>query len=388
MKDVGIYVHIPFCKQKCYYCDFNSFADKNEFKEEYMKWLLYEIEHVGEGNKEDYEQNRDDLVRVHTIYIGGGTPSILDSKFIKKIMETIRENFYVIEDAEVTIEVNPGTVDEQKLQDYIDCGINRVSIGLQETDDALLKSIGRIHTYEQFLITYEKARKVGFENINVDLIIGLPNQNIKNVKSSISQIIELNPEHISVYSLIVEEGTRLNEMIEDKSVLPIDDKEEREMYWYVKNKLEKNGYHHYEISNYAKPGFESKHNTDCWNQKDYIGFGAGAHSYTNAARFSNVDSIEEYISNYQKGEEEKNFVFHERQTLESAMKEFMMLGLRKIDGVTISDFKNKFVQNPVYIFKDELQKLINEDLIEIDENYIRLNKNGMDFANLVWEEFV
>lgn len=388
MKDVGIYVHIPFCKQKCYYCDFNSFADKNEFKEEYIKWLLYEIEHVGEGNKEDYEQNRDDLVRVRTIYFGGGTPSILDSKIIKNIMETIKENFHVIEDAEVTIEVNPGTVDEQKLQDYIQCGINRISIGLQETDDGLLKSIGRIHTYEQFVNTYNAARKVGFENINVDLMIGLPNQNIKNVQNSISKIIKLSPEHISVYSLIVEEGTRLNEMIEDKSLLQIDDKDEREMYWFVKDELQKNGYHHYEISNYAKPGFESKHNTDCWNQKDYIGFGAGAHSYTNVARFSNVDSIEEYIKNYQNGEEAKNFVFHERQTLESAMKEFMMLGLRKIDGVAISDFKNKFVQNPVYVFKDELNKLINDDLIEIDENYIRLNKNGIDFANLVWEEFV
>lgn len=388
MKDVGIYVHIPFCKQKCYYCDFNSFADKNEFKEEYIKWLLYEIEHVGEGNKEDYEQNRDDLVRVRTIYFGGGTPSILDSKIIKNIMETIKENFHVIEDAEVTIEVNPGTVDEQKLQDYIQCGINRISIGLQETDDGLLKSIGRIHTYEQFINTYNAARKVGFENINVDLMIGLPNQNIKNVQNSISKIIKLSPEHISVYSLIVEEGTRLNEMIEDKSLLQIDDKDEREMYWFVKDELQKNGYHHYEISNYAKPGFESKHNTDCWNQKDYIGFGAGAHSYTNVARFSNVDSIEEYIKNYQNGEEAKNFVFHERQTLESAMKEFMMLGLRKIDGVAISDFKNKFVQNPVYVFKDELNKLINDDLIEIDENYIRLNKNGIDFANLVWEEFV
>lgn len=388
MKDVGIYVHIPFCKQKCYYCDFNSFADKNHLKEEYIKWLLYEIEHVGEGNKEDYEQNRDELVRVRTIYIGGGTPSILDSKTIKRIMETIKENFYVVEDAEITIEVNPGTVDEQKLQDYVDCGINRVSIGLQETDDVLLKSIGRIHTFEQFLNTYKIARKVGFENINVDLMIGLPNQSIKNVQDSIKKIIKLNPEHISVYSLIIEDGTRLSEMIEDKSVLPSEDKEEREMYWFVKNELEKSGYHHYEISNYAKPGFESKHNSDCWDQKDYIGFGAGAHSYTNVARFSNVDSIEEYILNYQNGEEAKNFVFHERQTIESAMKEFMMLGLRKIDGVSISDFKNKYVQNPVYVFKDELNKLINEDLIEIDENYIRLNKNGIDFANLVWEEFV
>lgn len=388
MKDVGIYVHIPFCKQKCNYCDFNSFADKNKYKQEYIKWLLFELESVGQGNMLDYQEKRDDLVRVCTIYIGGGTPSILDSSIIKEIMGTIKNNFCIKEDAEVTIEVNPGTVDEYKLQDYIDCGINRISIGLQETDNILLKTIGRIHTYEQFKNMYEIARKVGFKNINVDLMIGLPNQNIKNIQNSIKKIVQLDPEHISVYSLIVEEGTKLSEMIENNTVQTLDDLEEREMYWFVKTELEKNGYHHYEISNFAKPGFESKHNSDCWNQKDYMGFGAGAHSYTNTTRYSNVDSIEEYITNYQKEEESKNFVFHERQTLESAMKEFMMLGLRKIDGVAISDFKNKFIQNPLYIYKDELSKLTDDGLIEIDENYIKLTKKGIDFANMVWEKFV
>lgn len=388
MKNVGIYVHIPFCKQKCYYCDFNSYANKNDLKQEYIKWLLYEIEQVGEGNKQDYEQNLDDLVCVTTIYIGGGTPSVLDSKEIKKIVETIKYNFYVREDAEITIEINPGTVDEQKLQDYFDSGINRVSIGLQETDNNLLKLIGRIHTYEQFAETYKLARKIGFDNINVDLMIGLPNQNIQNVQKSLQQIIKLKPEHISVYSLILEQGTILNDMVENKTIIPIEDKEEREMYWYVKKELAKSGYIHYEISNFSKPGFESKHNLDCWNQKDYIGFGSGAHSYTNFARYSNIDSIEEYIQNYKNKEESNNFVFHERQNLQSAMKEFMMLGLRKIDGVRIIDFKNKFAQNPIFVFKTELEKLLNEDLIEIDENNIKLSKNGIDFANLVWAEFV
>ena len=388
MKNVGIYVHIPFCKQKCYYCDFSSYANKNELKQEYIKWLLYEIEQVGEGNKQDYEQNRDDLVCVTTIYIGGGTPSVVDSKVIKNIIETIKYNFYVREDAEITIEINPGTVEEQKLKDYYECGINRLSIGLQETDDNLLKLIGRIHTYEQFTETYKLARKVGFDNINVDLMIGLPNQNIQNVQKSLQQIIKLKPEHISVYSLILEQGTILNEMVENKTIIPIEDREEREMYWYVKKELEKSGYIHYEISNYSKPGFESKHNLDCWNQKDYIGFGSGAHSYTNFTRYSNIDSLEEYIQNYKNEQESNNFVFHERQNLQSVMKEYMMLGLRKINGVKIIDFKNKFGQNPIFVFKTELEKLLNEDLIEIDENSIKLSKNGIDFANLVWAEFV
>lgn len=388
MKDVGIYVHIPFCKQKCYYCDFNSYANKNNLKAEYIKNLLTEIQQVGQSNKNDYEQNRDDLVLVKTIYIGGGTPSILNSKAIIQIIKTIKNNFTVSDDAEITIEVNPGTVTEEKLKDYFNCGINRLSIGLQETDDKLLKSIGRIHTYQDFTTTYEIARKIGFKNINIDLIIGLPNQNIKNIENSIKKIIEHKPEHISVYSLIVEDGTKLKEMIQNKTLNEIEDEYEREMYWYVNKELIKHGYNHYEISNYAKPGFESKHNTDCWNQKEYIGFGAGAHSYTNFTRFSNVDSIEEYINNYKNNEESKNFVFHERQNLESAMKEFMMLGLRKIDGIAISDFKNKFIQNPIYIYKDELYKLVKEDLIEIDENVIKLSKKGIDLANLVWEEFV
>lgn len=388
MKEVGIYVHIPFCKHKCYYCDFISFADKNSLIEEYIKWLKYEIKEVGQGNRLDYENKLDDLVLVKTIYIGGGTPSFIESKYITEILKTIKENFVVDEDAEITMEMNPGTVDENKLKDYYNCGINRLSIGLQETNNALLKEIGRIHTYEDFENTYSLARNVGFKNINVDLMLGLPNQNILDLENSINKILDLDPEHISVYSLILEENTVLKNKV-DQGILTLpEDEMERKMYYTVKNMLENNGYIHYEISNFAKKGFESKHNLDCWNQKEYMGFGAAAHSYTNNFRFSNIENIEEYINNFKNNKEEDNLIFHEKQNRESKMKEYMMLGLRKIEGVNIQQFKNKFVENPIFIFRKEIEKLVNEELLEVDGNFIKLTKKGLDLANLVWEEFV
>ena len=388
MKEVGIYVHIPFCKHKCYYCDFISFADKNSLIEEYIKWLKYEIKEVGQGNRLDYENKLDDLVLVKTIYIGGGTPSFIESKYITEILKTIEENFVVDEDAEITMEMNPGTVDENKLKDYYNCGINRLSIGLQETNNALLKEIGRIHTYEDFENTYSLARNVGFKNINVDLMLGLPNQNILDLENSINKILDLDPEHISVYSLILEENTVLKNKV-DQGILTLpEDEMERKMYYTVKNMLENNGYIHYEISNFAKKGFESKHNLDCWNQKEYMGFGAAAHSYTNNFRFSNIENIEEYINNFKNNKEEDNLIFHEKQNRESKMKEYMMLGLRKIEGVNIQQFKNKFVENPIFIFRKEIEKLVNEELLEVNGNFIKLTKKGLDLANLVWEEFV
>ena len=388
MKEVGIYVHIPFCKHKCYYCDFISFADKNSLIDEYIKWLNYEIKEVGQGNRLDYENKLDDLVLVKTIYIGGGTPSFIESKYITEILKTIKENFVVDEDAEITMEMNPGTVDENKLKDYYNCGINRLSIGLQETNNALLKEIGRIHTYEDFENTYSLARNVGFKNINVDLMLGLPNQNILDLENSINKILDLDPEHISVYSLILEENTVLKNKV-DQGILTLpEDEMERKMYYTVKNMLENNGYIHYEISNFAKKGFESKHNLDCWSQKEYMGFGAAAHSYTNNFRFSNIENIEEYINNFKNNKEEDNLIFHEKQNRESKMKEYMMLGLRKIEGVNIQQFKNKFVENPIFIFRKEIEKLVNEELLEVNGNFIKLTKKGLDLANLVWEEFV
>jgi oxygen-independent coproporphyrinogen-3 oxidase len=388
IKDIGIYVHIPFCKQKCYYCDFISYANKKNLIDRYVNVLIKEIIDVAEGNRMDYENNLDSLFNVNTIYIGGGTPSFIDSKYIVKILNTIKQYFKLSNNIEITLEVNPGTLDEKKLKNYFEAGVNRLSIGLQTTNDELLKEIGRIHTYNDFINTYSLARKVGFKNINADLIIGLPKQTIEDVEKSVNSLIKLGLEHLSVYSLILEEGTVLEEKVRSGKLNLPEDEEERNMYWKVKKILEKNSYKHYEISNFAKNGYESKHNLDCWNQKEYIGFGASAHSYTNGVRYSNIDNLEKYIENYENDKEVDNFVFHEKQTHNMKVKEYMMLGLRKIDGVCIQDFKEKFAANPIYVFKEELEKLVNEELIEIDGDYIKLTNKGIDLANLVWEEFV
>lgn len=387
-KNVGLYIHIPFCKQKCQYCDFKSYAGKEKFIDTYIRWLEFELKGVGEGNRLDYENNLDDLAVVKSIYIGGGTPSFIDGKYIEEILSIANEYYTVDDNAEITIEVNPGTIDKDKFETYLRSGINRISIGLQSTHDRLLKELGRIHTYEDFLNTYNLARSVGFKNINVDLMLGLPNQSLQDLEESLKEIIKLNPEHISVYSLIIEEGTLFYKKLEMNEIVLPDDELERKMYWGTKKKLENAGYVHYEISNFAKPGFESKHNLSCWNQEEYIGIGVAAHSYTNDVRYSNIDSIEEYIKNYEEDNETDNFVFHEKQTKISKMKEFMMLGLRKIQGIRIQDFKNKFGENPIYLYRKELEKLVNEELLEIDGDIIKLTNKGIDLANLVWEEFV
>ena len=289
---------------------------------------------------------------------------------------------------EITIEVNPGTVTMEKLQDYKNVGINRLSIGLQSTNDKLLKQIGRIHTYQEFLNTYKMANKVGFKNINVDLMLGLPNQSIKDLKNSIEQVNLLQPNHISVYSLIVEEGTKLKKLIDEGKLTLLDEELERQMYWYVKNKLEQDGYNHYEISNFAKKVKESKHNQNCWKQKQYIGLGLAAHSYVSEIRYSNTENLETYLQNIHDGKLEKNRIIQERQNLEDTQKEFMMLGLRMMEGISICDFKEKFGTNPLYLFRNELNRLVNEGLIEVDLDRIRLTNRGLDLANLVFEEFI
>lgn len=369
-KEIGVYVHIPFCKRKCYYCDFISFCEKDELQEKYINTVIQEIEDFFNLNKN---------VKIKTIYIGGGTPSFIDGKYIEKIMNTFNKEGVV----EATIEVNPGSASLEKLKKYKECGINRLSIGLQSTEDRLLKKIGRIHNYNDFLATYNLAREVGFDNINVDLMIGLPGQTIEDVKSSLNKVIDLNPSHISVYSLIVEENTIIYNLIEQNKIVLPDEELERNMYWYVKNYLELGGYEHYEISNFAKKGKMSLHNLDCWNQKEYVGFGASAHSYLNRKRFCNIGVLEEYIKDFKNTKE-----VQEVQSFYETKQEYMLLGLRKIKGVCISDFKNKFGENPIFLFKNELNKLIEEGLLEITTNNIKLTNKGLDFANLVWEEFV
>ncbi len=377
MKEIGIYVHIPFCKNKCNYCDFVSFTNREEMIGKYIKCLKKEIQSI---NKNSY--------KINTIYIGGGTPSFIDSKYIIEILETIRNKFEVEKNAEITIEINPGTANEEKLKKYISIGINRISIGLQSTNNKILKQIGRIHTYEEFLNTYNMARKVGFENINVDLMLALPNQTVEVLEDSVENVIKLNPEHISIYSLILEEGTKMEELVDNKKIQLPSDEIERKMYWSMKNKLEQNGYIHYEISNFSKKGYESKHNINCWNQKEYIGFGLAAHSYINNKRFCNTNNIEYYLKNIENNNIKANIEICEVQNEDEKQKEYMLLGLRKIDGVDVQEFKKKFVNNPIYLYRKELQKLVNENLIEIDLNNIKLTNKGLDLANLVWQQFI
>ena len=375
-QEKGLYIHIPFCKRKCDYCDFVSFDNKNRYIKEYIEALKKEINIVNQNNKN----------KLTTVYIGGGTPSAIDSDYIIEILNSIRLNQKNLK--EITIEINPGTINKDTLQKYYTAGVNRLSIGLQETNNKLLKSIGRIHTYEQFYEIYSNAREVGFNNINVDLIIGLPNQSIKDVEKSIDRITKINPEHISVYSLILEEGTKLyKKYINNEVKIPSEEKE-RQMYWYVKDKLESNGYIHYEISNFSKEGYESKHNLDCWNQNEYIGVGIAAHSYENGVRYSNINELEKYIENIKNQKYQENKIIHEVQNTIDKEKEYMLLGLRKINGVSIKKFKNKFCKNPIFLFKKELNKLVNEEIIEIDGDKIKLTLKGLNLANLAWEEFV
>ena len=377
--ELGVYIHIPFCVRKCYYCDFISYSNKFEMQEDYIKKLIEEIE----DNKDLLKNNE-----ITTIYIGGGTPSSIKPELIEKVLYKICENANIKdkENIEITIEVNPGIVTKNNLQMYKNCGINRLSIGLQSTNDNLLNKIGRIHNYEQFLNTYSLAAEAGFSNINVDLMLGLPNQTITDLKESLENIINLepSPKHISVYSLIVEEGTPIEDKINNGELELPEEESERNQYKYTKNYLELNGYKHYEISNFAKPGYESKHNMNCWEQKQYVGFGLAAHSYINGIRYSNTCDIEEYLN--KKSKDIK--IIHEKQSIEDMKKEYMLLGLRKIDGVNISKFKEKFGDNPIYLFRKELQKLVDEELLIVDLDDIRLTNKGLDFANLVWEEFV
>lgn len=380
MEELGIYVHIPFCKRKCSYCDFKSFSNIDEINQKkYVDALIKEIQNSQNTNK----------YIVTTIYIGGGTPSFINEAYIKDILQAIYKKWEIKNDVEITIEVNPGTITKEKLEAYKNMGINRLSIGLQSTNNYLLNKIGRIHSYEEFIENYILARKIGFENINIDLMLALPEQNMEDLMQSVKKVINLNPEHISIYSLILEENTELWKKVKNKEENLVEDDLEREMYWKSKKAFEAAGYIHYEISNYAKPGFESKHNKNCWSQKQYLGFGIAAHSYFNGKRFYNVEDLNKYITNIEKNEFKNNIIIEEEnRTKEDIAKEYMMLGLRKIEGVSISEFQRKFELNPLFYFRFEISKLQEMDLIEVDLDNIRLTKKGLDLANIVFEEFI
>ena len=352
------YIHIPFCKQKCWYCDFNSFANYDEYIEKYVEALLKEIK-------------RYDISKLDTIYLGGGTPSYLDACYIVDILNTLPKA-----KIETTIELNPGTVEESKLKEYQKAGINRISMGLQVADDTILKKIGRIHTVKDFETSYQLIRKAGFQNINVDLMFGLPTQTLEIFQKSVEYLLQFRPEHISAYSLILHD-THFNDLPSEE--------EERKMYHYLVNRMKEAGYEHYEISNFALKGYESKHNLAYWNQKEYYGFGAGASSFMNGKRYTNINNIQDYITAI--NENKKVSQLEEVLDDESKLKEFMILRLRLTKGISIQKTNEKFGVNILEKFKTSFEKLKKYDLITIDEN-ISLTSKGLDLANIVWEEFV
>lgn len=353
------YIHIPFCKQKCLYCDFNSFAKKENLIDEYIEALKKEIANSKISDEELY-----------SIYIGGGTPSFIDEKYIEQILKMLPPA------SEVTLEINPGTITKEKVLLYKKSGVNRISIGLQTTDEKILKTIGRIHTLKEFEDAYKMVREAGFENVNVDLMFGLPDQTLEIFESSIEYLIALKPEHISSYSLILHNDIFKN--------LPSEE-EERTMYHYLIERLETAGYRHYEISNFAFENFESKHNLAYWEQREYYGFGAGASSYLSGKRYTNIADIEQYIKNISEDKDVR--ILEEVETQESKIREYIILGLRKVEGINVNEINSKFEFDILKSFSKELDKLKKLDLIEISEN-IKLTNKGLDLANLVWEEFI
>ena len=387
-KEIGLYIHMPFCKQKCYYCDFVSYPNRYEMVERYIKCLKSEIVQYANENRIMHEHGLEPKFIIKTIYIGGGTPSSIDEFYILNIMETIKVNFEIAEDAEITIEVNPGTASKEKLKAYREAGINRISIGLQAVQDRLLKSIGRIHNYSDFENTFEWAREAGFDNINVDLMLALPNQTLEDLKESVKTIVNLKPEHISVYSLIVEENTKMEKMVQEGTAILPTDEEERAMYWFVKDYLEKHKYKHYEISNFAKPGFESKHNTDCWKQKEYIGIGAAACSFMDNKRYSNIESLEQYIKNIENGNPNRNLMLNETLNEEDKMNEFMMLGLRMMCGVNTAEFEKRFGKSFDEVYGKTAARFEKLGLLECCGDFCRLTEKGIDVSNSVMCEFI
>ncbi|SHI00329.1 radical SAM family heme chaperone HemW [Clostridium grantii] len=367
---ISLYIHIPFCKKKCLYCDFPSYGNMENSMNEYVKVLSEEIKSL-EYNK------------FNTIFIGGGTPTFLLLKEWEVLKESL--NYKLIkEPAEFTVEINPGTADKEKLLFLKNMGVNRLSIGLQAWQENLLKNLGRIHSKNEFLELYKNAREIGFDNINIDLMYGLPSQSFENWKETLKEVVLLEPEHISCYSLIIEENTPFYNMY-NKGVIKIpSEEEERKMNEFTITYLKEKGYDRYEISNWAKKDKECKHNLVYWELENYIGCGSSAHSYINGSRFSNSDDIKEYMKNFfqlNKNEKYKN-------SIEADMEEFMFLGLRKIKGISIKKFNEKFKKSIFDIYGNVINKYVENGYLILNEDRIFLSEKGIEISNSIMCEFI
>jgi putative oxygen-independent coproporphyrinogen III oxidase len=448
--ELGIYIHIPFCVHKCIYCDFLSSPADVHTRKQYVRALINEIyltregkcankliKNVLQGDNTSYEDMEEQAVNgltsdyalydtvcmadyektimqedisgcvddiksenghiVTSIFIGGGTPSAIDAEDISDILDAVRKNYNVSDKAEITIECNPGTMDKKKAVIYRKAGINRISFGLQSTDNNELRMLGRIHTYEQFMESYKIAREAGFDNINIDLMSALPGQTMESFKAVLEKALSLGAEHISVYSLIVEEGTRLSDNIDSFPPIPSDD-EDRQMYYMTKEMLSSYGYEQYEISNYAQKGYECKHNLKYWERCDYLGFGIGAASLYGGRRYTNISDIGRYMDVLAEitNALDKSYVNEllqirtdmEELSKEDEMSEYMFLGLRKTKGIDITDFKEEFGTDIKDIFGEAIEDNIASGLLIHDGNCLYLSKRGIDISNTVMSDFI
>ena len=373
MKEVSLYIHIPFCKQRCFYCDFPTFSGKDYLREEYVDALIKEI--------------RDKCTKylIKTIFIGGGTPSYLGENELEKLLKTVSE-LNLSKNIEYSMECNPGTVNEEKLKIMKKYGVNRISFGLQSCNDELLKNIGRIHTFKEFLENYKLARKIGFDNINIDLMYGLPNLTIEVWKDTLEEICKLKPEHISAYSLIIEEGTVFYNLYEkDKLKLPSED-DERIMDKMTKDILINNGYHQYEISNFSLKNRECEHNKVYWSLDEYIGVGSASSSYINGYRLTNESNIGEYIRRVKSNED--TVVDKYKNLREDEIEEFIFMGLRMLSGIDLLKFNRKFGLDIYSIYKNVIEKNIDDGLLIINKDRMYLTTKGVELSNRVMSDFI
>ncbi len=371
---LGIYIHIPFCSKKCKYCDFASFDNQFDKEDRYIENLVKEIEFFDKAN-----------YIVETVFIGGGTPSVLKEENILKLGQAI-EKFEFADNLEFSVECNPCSITESKFKAFKSIGVNRISFGLQAYDDELLKIIGRVHNVSMFESAFNTARQVGFDNINVDIIFNLPSQNIESFRNTLEKVTALNPEHISAYGLIIEEETPFYDMVESGEIEMPDEDLDREMYELCEKFLGDKGYGKYEISNYSKDGKECKHNIKYWTRENYIGFGLNSHSMINNTRFCNSSKLDDYLKedfyttccNQDKVE----------VTKKEKIEETLFLGLRLTSGVDIKKMENDFDINFFELYGDVIKKFEKEELLYIEDNVLKLTKNGVSLSIYVMSEFL
>lgn len=366
----GLYLHIPFCKSKCRYCSFNSFSGISFLQKEYISAM---IEGIGKLNND----------KLDTVYIGGGTPSFVSEEYIRDIMRAVYNRFDVSHNAEITIEINPATVDEKKLNVYKKSGINRVSMGVQSMNDDDLMIIGRAHTREDAIKSYNMVRDAGFDNVSLDLMYALPNQKDTTLKETLEQMIKLEPEHISCYGLSIDEGTLLWDDMKKGVFQQKTDEEYLYMYETIREYLNKNGYSHYEISNFSKPGYEAKHNSSYWKGTEYYAMGAGASGYIGNERFVYTENVEKFIKN------PHIYTVEEVLTKEDKMSEFVFLGLRMLkEGVNKKEFSKRFQKDIYEVFGDVITKHISSGLIEDKGDRILLTPRAYYISNGIMADFV